>query len=73
MKHLHIIFNNFFDYQIALELLNSQHKYITTSLTNPNELKLSFAHYYHEVTFINHFTGIFEPLNIHFTTEVGEI
>ncbi len=72
MKYLHIKFNNFFDYQTILELLNSSPVFLTPKLTNPEELKLSFTYHYSELGIIKYIDALCKPLNIAFVTELEE-
>ena len=71
MKYLHIIFNNFFDYQTVLEILSSSPAFLAPRLSNPDELKLSFTLYYYSAEFIEYLNMLCKPLNISFTTEIG--
>lgn len=70
---MHLIFNNFFDYQTVLEMLSSSPAFLVPKLLNPDELKLSFTLYYHGAGFIEYMNILCKPLNIYFTTEVGVI
>ena len=69
MKYLHIIFNNFFDYQIILELLNLGTVFLIPKLTNPEELKLSYIYHYSDLGIIEFLNTLCTSLNITFTTE----
>ncbi len=70
MKYLHIIFNNFFDYQTILELLP---RLLPLKLTNPEEFKLSFTPYvYSELSITSYIKILCDPLKITFTTESEE-
>ncbi len=72
LKYLHIIFNNFFEYQTISEILNSDLGFLTPKLSNTEELKLSFTFYYSDLGIIEYVNKLYKSLNITFTTESEE-
>ena len=68
MKFLTIRFDNFFEYQTTLEILNSE--LFTPKHPNPDELTLSFTYLYRYEIIINYLVNICKPLNIQFTTTI---
>ena len=67
MKFITIRFDNFFDYQTILEILNSEG--FTPKHPNPDELTLSFTYLNRYEIIIDYLVNICKPLNIKFVKE----
>lgn len=68
MKLVHFTFNNFFDYQIVLDILKNPNNSFLPSHLNLDKLQISFTYLITGQFAITHIGDKLKPLNIQFTT-----
>lgn len=70
MKLVHFTFNNFFDYQIALDILKNPNNSLLPDYLNLDKLQISFTYLITGQFVIRHIGDKLKPLNIQFTPTI---
>ena len=73
MKLVHFTFNNFFDYQIVLDILKNPNNSLLPDYLNLDKLQISFTYLITGQFVIKHIGDKLKPLNIQFTTTLADI